>query len=98
LHTFIYFNQFQKKIELPINDITHGDIAILTGWGLTAYPFSGTSDRLQKISVSILDHEECSRYYPFRLEKEQLCTFNKKKSGACHVSFESILKILVQIK
>ncbi|XP_011505215.1 PREDICTED: trypsin-1-like [Ceratosolen solmsi marchali] len=71
-------------IGLPTKDINNGDIAILSGWGLTTYPYSGSSDHLQKISIPILKHYECSRYYPFSIEKEQFCTYNERGIGACH--------------
>ncbi|KAL7287407.1 hypothetical protein TKK_0018522 [Trichogramma kaykai] len=80
----IRYNQYQRKIELPSRDVTIGDVATITGWGVRKYPSYDASPNLEFALQRLIPLETCAKMVkPYVINNQQICALNRKGIGAC---------------
>lgn len=85
----IKFDDKQKKIGLPSQDVSLGDKVMVSGWGIKKYPSDLVAATLQKASMKLIPSNECELFlYPQTLYSTQVCAIQKKGVGVCSVSIE----------
>ena len=69
------FSSTIAPVCLPasIQSLYTGQVATVTGWGLTSSDGSPAST-LQEVDVNVISNEECSDYYPGRIQKYEELT------------------------
>jgi hypothetical protein len=69
-------------VDLPSEDITESGDAVLSGWGVTSTPTGYFSDKLQNVTVKILERTECTNDFPHPICIDQICTYVPEKGAA----------------
>ncbi|XP_011504761.1 PREDICTED: hypodermin-A-like [Ceratosolen solmsi marchali] len=82
LNETIEFNRFQKKINLPTEDVHDILDVILWGWGVTANPIGYFSDKLRQVTVEILNYDECVKVFTHSISEDQICTQTPRKNAS----------------
>ncbi|XP_011504790.1 PREDICTED: chymotrypsin-1-like [Ceratosolen solmsi marchali] len=80
---YIQFNEFQNKVDLPIQDVHHLDTGDLAGWGMKSFPVETPPNQLQKIRVTIFHNDFCAHIIPGTLFSNQFCGLHSKGVGPC---------------
>lgn len=93
LKTPISMNDHVQPIKLSTSSPKSGDSVVLTGWGLTKYPFPENTtvpvpDHLQMAELKVIDTFSCNTKLlvpTVVLPNMQICTLTKLGQGACMV-------------
>lgn len=82
----IEFNKKVQPIEYSREEIPHGAISSLSGWGRTST--SGPIPQmLQAINLTIVSTEKCRELLGSVVHDSHICTYTKAGEGACMVIF-----------
>lgn len=75
-----------KVVALNYGAVGGGIDAVITGWGMTKYPGSG-SNILQVLKVKTITNKQCISDAPSSAQiiDAHLCTYTKVGEGACQV-------------
>ncbi|NP_001166071.1 serine protease 133 precursor [Nasonia vitripennis] len=81
----IDFNQYQKAINLPTQDVHYrqASSAVVTGWGSTRSGSQDTPINLQKAPMRLMTSTQCQRQLPFNLRNSQVCAIQRHGVGVC---------------
>ncbi|XDV14626.1 hypothetical protein PO909_014848 [Leuciscus waleckii] len=75
-----------QKIPKKVKDVLPGTKCVVRGWGITSFNAQEPSDKLQKLEVTVVDRDECNRFYKNDLviTKDMMCAGDEQgKRGAC---------------